>query len=845
MHRPAALLVAGALVLAALAAVLGVRLTGGSRALAALPNSVGLIDGDHNALRRIVTAHGTPGGIAAGAGAVWVSDTPADAVLRVDGSGHSADRVPVGHGPAGVAFGDGQVWVVDQLDRAVSEINPRALKEVDRIPVGNGPSAIAYGHGSIWVANTTDDTLSRIDPKRGRVVATIALGGAPEGIAIGKHAVWVTSSAGQLLLVDPDHNRVDQTYWIGNGPHGVAVGSGAVWVANTPDGTVSRFDPGSADIKKISVGTSPRGVAYGADAVWVANGADGTVSRIDPGTRSVRSIRLGNEPSDVTTAGNDAWVTVLPSPASHRGGTLNVVGGDSFASGLKSVDPAVWDGIGQWRLLTLTNDGLVSYRRLGGLAGDTLVPDLATTLPDPVDSGRTYTFRLRSGIRYSNGALVRPEDFRRAIERVLRLDYWTALFYTGILGGRRCVERPAACDLSRGIVTDDRANTVTFHLRAPDPEFLYKLAFPTADAVPQGTPERAQARGPLPATGPYITSSFSAGKSWILRRNPRFHEWLPDAQPAGYPDRIAVRVYSDPRREVDAIERGAADVLLGLPPNRVGEFATHYASQFHSDPFAATYALALNTRVPPFDRVGVRRALNFAIDRGRVVGWNGGQLTAQPTCQVLAPTLPGYRPYCPYTLNPGSSGVWSAPDFAKAQRLVARSGTRGMKVTFWTDSSQAGPIYKLGPYVVSVLDRLGYRASLKRVSFVTPGAFADSRTRGQLGWFTWLQDHPSPSNFIDPLLSCDSFVPGSEQNLNLAEFCDSSIDSQIRRAYALQSRDSGAADALWGRIDHELVDQAPWVPLYNPRVLTALSARVGNYQYHPYWQVLLDQLWVR
>jgi peptide/nickel transport system substrate-binding protein len=146
---------------------------------------------------------------------------------------------------------------------------------------------------------------------------------------------------------------------------------------------------------------------------------------------------------------------------------------------------------------------------------------------------------------------------------------------------------------------------------------------------------------------------------------------------------------------------------------------------------------------------------------------------------------------------------------------------------------------------VSVLNRLGYRASLDVVPFVFPGRFPDSRTRSQIGWFTWLQDHPSPSNFIEPLLSCRAFAPGSQSNLNAAEFCRPKIDAEVRRAAELDTQDPGAAGEVWSRIDHQLVDQAPWVPLYNPRALTALSRRVGNYQYHPFWQVMLDQLWVR
>jgi len=853
--RSRVLVIGGALVLAAAAALVAVRLSGGSSPLAAPPDSIGVIDGDTNALRAVVESGGMPGGIAAGAGALWVTDTADDIVLRIDPARRSAERIPVGHGPTGVTVGDGQVWVANQLDRTVSEINPGALKQVETIEVGNGASAIAFGAGSVWVANATDNTISRIDPSAGKAVATIELGaGVPEGIAVGKRAVWVSSSTGELLLVDPDSNRVTQAYPIGNGPQGIAVGKGSVWVANSPEGTVSRFDPGTGRVEKIPVGSSPSGVAYGNGAVWVANTIDGTVSRIDPTNSSVRRIRVGSEPTALAIAGKDLWTTVLPSPASHRGGTLRVLRQPVVASLGDSADPASWRGsFSQWQMLSLTNDGLVTYRRLGGLVGNTLVPDLATSLPGPTNGGRTYTFRLRGGIRYSNGDLVEPEDFRRGIERVFRLPAPTQLrkqardymqsFYTGIVGGKRCKQRPDRCDLRRGIVVDDEANTVTFHLRAADPDFFYKLAFAMADAVPPGTPTHDIGRTPLPATGPYMTRSFSPGESWKLVRNPRFHAWSTDAQPDGYPDRIVLRIYRSPREAVSMIERGTADVLPSAPSNRVHELATRYANQLHSDPFAATYALVMNTRVPPFDRLAVRRALNYAIDRGRIVAFNGGSLIARPTCQILPPTLLGYRPYCPYTVDPNSSGSWTAPDLAKAEQLIGRSGTRGMRVTLLTDSSD--PTGKVGAYAVSVLDRLGYRASLAVVPTVFPGRFPDSRARAQIGWFTWFQDHPSPSNFIEPLLSCRAFVRGSRFNLNESEFCRPKIDAESRRAGVLETRNPGAAGDAWSRIDHELVDQAPWVPLYNPRALTALSSRVGNYQYHPFWQLLLDQLWVR
>jgi peptide/nickel transport system substrate-binding protein len=737
--------------------------------------------------------------------------------------------------------------VVNQLDRTVSEINPRALRQVRTIQVGTGAGAIAFGHGSIWVANATDYTLARIDPDSG-AVTTIPMAGEPGGIAAGRHGMWVSSSStGQLLLVDAETNEVSQSVPIGNGPQGVAVGGGSVWVANTPDGTVTRFDPGDGRIRKFTVGEAPTGVAYGEDAVWVADGRGGTVSRIDSQRGSVRAIEVGNEPDEVASVGRDAWVTVLPGSASHRGGTLRL----ALPSGAlpRSTDPTNFAGVNQWHLLSLTNDGLVTYRRAGGLAGAELVPDLATAIPQPTEGGRSYTFRLRDGIRYSNGDLVRPEDIRRGIRRTLWSgNPYLAGQYAGIVGASRCQQRSRGCDLTRGIVVDRKAGTVAFHLVRADPDFLYKLAFAMASAVPAGTPSGDLGRRALPATGPYMTGSFSPGRSWVLMRNPRFREWSREAQPDGYPDRIVLTV--PPARQVAALERGAIDVLLAPPLERVDLLARRYANQLHIDPLGATFALVMNTRVAPFNRLSVRRALNYAVDRNRFARLTGSSLTAQATCQILAPTLPGYRPYCPYTLDPSPSGSWTAPDLARAEQLVANSGTRGMKVTLLMTPPLPGvPTGRIGRYVVSVLDRLGYRASLKMIpeaeAAVGLGDLGDSSKRPQIGWFTWFQDQPTPSNFIEPLLTCRAFVPGSPENLNVAEFCDRRIDAQVRRADALQLRDPAAAGELWSRIDHELVDRAPWVPLYNPRTVTALAARVDNYKYHPFWNVLLDQLWVR
>jgi DNA-binding SARP family transcriptional activator len=203
-RRDVAVGLAGLLAAGGVAAVLAVALSGKeTRALAATPNSVGVVDGRHDQVRLVIRAGGEPGGIAAGEGAVWVTDTASDLLIRISGNGRSVDRIPVGHRPTGVAVGGGQVWVVNQLDRNVSEVNPQALRQVQTVQVGNGAGAIAFGHGSVWVANATDYSLSRIDPDSGDVT-TIPLAGEPGGIAASRQGIWVSStSTGQLLLVDP------------------------------------------------------------------------------------------------------------------------------------------------------------------------------------------------------------------------------------------------------------------------------------------------------------------------------------------------------------------------------------------------------------------------------------------------------------------------------------------------------------------------------------------------------------------------------------------------------------------------------------------------------------------
>ncbi len=473
--------------------------------------------------------------------------------------------------------------------------------------------------------------------------------------------------------------------------------------------------------------------------------------------------------------------------------------------------------------------------------------DLAESVPAPTDGGRTYAFQLRGGLRYSTGAAVHASDVRRGLERVLSVNRETASFYASIRGARRCLEqhkRRVPCDLSSGIQVDDATGTITFRLTAPDADFLDKLALPNAVAVAPGV--GIVARAPVPATGPYMVAGLGAHEPLRLVRNPRFRPV--DGRPDGYPDAITIDCCADPQRALRAVEQGRADLVGGVPgptielAGQAGALATRFAGQLRATPIRGTIFAFLNIHTPPFDDVNVRRALNYAVDRRAVVAVQGGERAAQVTCQFLPPNFQGHRTYCPYTARAGGNRPWSAPDLARARRLIARSHTRGMRVTVVAGSQV---FLGLGHLIVTLLHRLGYRATLR----VLPDSvdyfsyIADSRHRAQIGGAAWLPDYPAASSMLQ-LLRCKAFVPASPNQSNYSEFCDRRTDELIRRASQIPA-DDAPGDALWAAADKRVTDRAAVVPLINVKSIAFVSRRVGDFQYSQQWGVLYDQLWVR
>ena len=419
---------------------------------------------------------------------------------------------------------------------------------------------MAVGNGSVWVTNASDGTITQLNAQSGERVKTIDVNTPVRGIAYGGGSLWVTDPVGNSVIRVPVTSPSSTTrIAVGSGPTAIAYGGGQVWVTNNLAGTVSRIDPTTNTASGLfPVGAAPNGIAITPKAVWVSDEVEGTLVRLDPKSGVVtKKIQL-ERPAGGRDRGRRLGLGRRSGRRRFaRGGNLWLL-----SPTIDYVDPALAYYPSTWGIVSVTGDGLLGFKRVGGVDGNTLVPDLATSLPQPSDHGRTYTFQLRpSRVRFSNGKEVTPADVRATFERMFRAYGFEEAqkdangkllkpvratspglgYYAGIVGAAACTKHPRRCDLSRGIVTNDADRTVTFHLTAPDSEFLYKLAIPFAAILPKGTPVGGTQR--LPGTGPYKvarrsrrtgTSASSATRTSTSGRAA--------AQPPGLPDTIEMSV---------------------------------------------------------------------------------------------------------------------------------------------------------------------------------------------------------------------------------------------------------------------------------------------------------------
>lgn len=474
------------------------------------------------------------------------------------------------------------------------------------------------------------------------------------------------------------------------------------------------------------------------------------------------------------------------------------------------LDPGLSDTAEGWGVMWNVYLPLIGYRHANHSAGATLVPYLATALPRISPDGRTYSLRLRRGLRYSNGAPVLASDFKRTIERDIVLDSAGAALFSNIAGVPRFAKTLKG-GIS-GIRVNNLKRTIVVHLVAPEGDFANVLASEFAAPVPSNSPRSDSSLNPLPATGPYEISSYQPRSRIVAVRNPHFQGWRFHGNvPSGNPDRVTWDIVQTSSAALHAVVSGKDDWMgyLPVPTKRLPGLEKRYKSRLRTFPLPILDYFFMNTHVAPFDKVAVRRAVNYAISRKWLVRLAGGP--ARETENILPPGYPSYRRHDIYRR-----------DFEKAKRLVAASGYRGKRVTVWNHDVPGDlPFTK---YLVSVLNKLGFRAHER----IVPASdywstLSNPATKAQIGFANWLQDYPHPLDWFGVLL--DGRQTTAARNDNYAYFDAPRVTAKIE-ALTRQPKLTRRVNAQWRRLDRQVMQLAPWAPFLNSEGVDFFSARV-------------------
>ena len=622
--------------------------------------SVGRVDA-HGLRGRAVQLDSAPSALLGTAQALWAVVGDADALIRIDRVGRRVTQTVtgVGHMPQAIAAVGEDLWVVAFGERVVTRVDIRTAQPGHRLPVGVDPVAVIGDVSGVWVANSGDNTVVRIDPETELVDAPIFVGDGPAALALHGSTLWVANGrSGTVTQIDTGTGeRIASDIPVDAGPAALAVTDSDVWVANEGGQSVSRISLVTGRVHRIHVDDGPSSLVVVGQQVWVTNRYSGTVSLVDVRTNGVTTIPVGCAPTALTEVDGEVWMGCGPlDDIRHRGGTLEWEG-TAFAA---TVDPAYAYFPTNSVLLRSVYDGLVAFRMGSGRASLGLVPDLATSLPEPADGGRTYVFTLRPGIRYSNGELVRASDMIRGLRRALQPGANNPDLLKSVEGATEYFNNGQDQDLNRGVTADDAAGRLTVRLARPDPELLEKLAL-LVYPVPVRTPVEDQRWQPIPGTGPYmVTSASSDGVT--LTRNPHFRQWSAAAQPDGYPDVITYRQVVAESESIRHVLDGAASGAFTDGPLPLS--VTTRPAFVHRFDLLDLQLIHPNATVPPFNDRRVRQALNYAIDR------NAKELLGGAPGSRRDPDLPAHPAW-----NPGTPVLLPVPARA-GRRTLPRTRPR-------------------------------------------------------------------------------------------------------------------------------------------------------------------------
>jgi peptide/nickel transport system substrate-binding protein len=477
-----------------------------------------------------------------------------------------------------------------------------------------------------------------------------------------------------------------------------------------------------------------------------------------------RAARLGCAVALAAALGLSGCIGGGERGGSARDGGSIRVGASAFP---KTLDPALASAPDELQLLWLVHTPLLTYRRASGQDAMQVVPGLARALPKVSDDGLSYRLSLRPGLRYTNGAPVRPGDFERGIDRVRALHSPLAPLYSDIVS----------------IDADASTGAIRIALAQPNPAFPNLLALPSSAPVPRGTPAKDLTRRPPPGIGPYRLARTRPRVELLRRR-----DFALAGLPAGHVDRIALSIPQPPARQAPAVVAGSLDVMQEPAPiDLLPEIRSKYRDRYREDPSASTVALVPDTDVPPLDGKSVRRAIAESLDAPTLARLYQGHL--EPTCNLLPEAVRGYKRIdpCPY----GDRD--EPPDLAAAEEQIRASVAEGARISVTADPGVPAEVER---NIVSTLRKIGLAASARR-----GGAPI------RIERFAPVLGHPTA--FLDPVA---------------ARVVDDDLAQSIRDGRFAQSGDD--ADKAWADADRRVVEQAYAMPLGTERRPTFLSDRL-------------------
>ena len=482
----------------------------------------------------------------------------------------------------------------------------------------------------------------------------------------------------------------------------------------------------------------------------------------------------------------------------------------AFKDDISTLDPAIGYDWQNWSIIKSLFDGLMDYE-----PGTTrLVPHLAQSYTVSAD-GKTYTFKLRPGVKFHHGRTVVARDVKYSVERVLtpKTQSPGAGFFSNIRGAS-AFSAGKAKEVT-GIRVIDRS-TVSFTLDKPNAAFLHTMAINFSHVVPREEVQRLGTQfGHKPVgTGAFRLREWVLGQRLVLMRNPNYF-----LRGRPYLDQITFQVGVEPNVAFLRLQRGQVDVLGdGIPP---AQFARVMGDARLSKLVAVgdqlqTGYVTINTQVPPFTDVRVRRALNMAIDKERIVRIINNR--AVPAKQVLPPLMPGYdREYAGYPF-----------DREQAKQLLAEAGhPNGFSTVLYANNTDPNP--RIAQALQQDLAAIGIKAELKTLAQSTVIEAGGTKGQAPLIWsggMAWIADYPDANNFYWPILSCAALAPGT---WNWAWYCNQTVEKMVEEADSLvQSSQASAREAKFREAYRLIMNDAPWIPIFHEKRYTMRSARMSG-----------------